>query len=54
MESDAVRMCALLVALPSVTIVGVGDWLSCTALAWLEALVCRGPAVACTPAVESR
>ena len=26
MESDPTRMCALLVGLPDVTVVGVGDW----------------------------
>ena len=27
MESDPTRMCALLVGLPDVTIIGIGDWL---------------------------
>ena len=34
METDATRMCALLVGLPDVVVVGVGDWPS-----WLRVVV---------------
>ena len=34
METDATRMCALLVGLPDVVVVGVGDWPS-----WLRIVV---------------
>ena len=34
METDAARMCALLVGLPDVVVIGVGDWPS-----WLRIVV---------------
>ena len=38
MESDPTRMCALLVGLPGVTVVGVGDWPG-----WLRIAITTSP-----------
>lgn len=50
METDATRMCALLVGLPDVTVVGVGDWPS-----WLRVVVtidAERPGCSCGGAVH--